>query len=66
LRENLKISETVPATNSGGISAEFLLVKAIECSKFLNCLNLVEKVYKPFELSGIKNGNRNGNGYNRV
>jgi hypothetical protein len=64
LRESLKILETVLAPNSGGISAEFLLVKAIACSKFLNRLNLVEKVYKPFEPSGIKNGNRNG--YNRV
>jgi hypothetical protein len=53
-----------PSPNSGGISAEFFLANAIECSKFLNRLNLVEKVYKPFEPSSTTKGN--GNGYNRV
>jgi hypothetical protein len=49
-----------PSPNSGGISVEFFLANAM-CSKFLNRLNLVEKVYKP---SDTTNGNENG--YNCV
>jgi hypothetical protein len=54
LRESLKITETVLAVYSAGISAKFCLVNALECAEFPNCLNRVENIYKPFETSGTK------------